>query len=168
MLGAGSPHRLNALDLGPLRQRWDSWDVLRQRTEISGICARWTRLLLALAEAQGYVPTVTDELVVSVVLRRLVGADDTTAGLRPVTIPQVAQLLADPDEQVWAGTRFASHRQFLDHTRQITDALSNLVTGPLAGLFDTETNFDLDWDAPVQSMDLSRLRSRGIRRSRSR
>ena len=39
--------------------------------------------------------------------------------------------------------------------------MSNLVVGPLSGLFDEPTNFDLDWDAPVQSMDLSLLRSRG-------
>jgi len=31
----------------------------------------------------------------------------------------------------------------------------------LAGLFDAPTNFTLDWDAPAQSMDLSRLSSRG-------
>jgi hypothetical protein len=49
----------------------------------------------------------------------------------------------------------------LDATRSITDALTNLIVGPLAGLFDAPTNFDLAWDAPVQSMDLSGLRSRG-------
>ena len=27
----------------------------------------------------------------------------------------------------------------------------------LAGLFDAPTTIDLDWDAPIQSMDLSRL-----------
>jgi hypothetical protein len=37
-----------------------------------------------------------------------------------------------------------------DHTRSITDALANLVCGPLAGLFDEPTNFDLDFDAPIQ------------------
>ena len=35
------------------------------------------------------------------------------------------------------------------------------MVGPLAGLFDEPTNFALDWNAPVQSMDLSLLRSRG-------
>ena len=160
-LGRGSPHRLNALDLGPLRGRWHTWNAERQNEELTGILARWTRLLTALAEAQGYEPTVTDELVISTVLRRLVGAADGYSELRPITIPQVVAQLADPEDDLWQATRFASHRQFVDHTRQITDALSNLVVGPLAGLFDEPTNFDLDWDAPVQSMDLSLLRARG-------
>ncbi|WP_083703255.1 ATP-binding protein, partial [Pseudonocardia sp. Ae263_Ps1] len=160
-LGRGSPHRLNALDLGPIRSRWSSWGVERQREELTGITARWTRLLTALAEAQGYDPTVTDELVLSTVLTRLVGASDGYSELRPITIPQVVTHLAEPDDDLWRELRFADRRQFLDHTRQITDALSNLVVGPLSGLFDEPTNFDLDWDAPIQSMDLSLLRARG-------
>lgn len=160
-LGAGSPRRLNALDLGPLRVRWSTWSHDRRLRELKVVLARWNRLLLALAQAQGYAPTVTDEYVLHLVLRRLIGADDTTSGLRPVTIPQVTRLLADPDDALWAETRFATRRAFLDTLRPITDALSNLVTGPLAGLFDEETNFDLDWDAPIQSMDLSRLEPLG-------
>lgn len=160
-LGRGSPSRLNALDLGPLRHRWHTWPVDRQRAELDGVLGRWVKLLVALAEAQGYQPTVTDEAVLSQVLRRLVGAADGYSGLRPVTIPDVQRELADPAETLWDGLRFATRRQFLDHTRSITDALANLVSGPLAGLFDEETNVELDWDAPVQSMDLSLLRSRG-------
>ncbi|MEU7477091.1 ATP-binding protein [Lentzea sp. NPDC042327] len=160
-LGRGSPARLNALDLGPLRQRWSEWTADRQREELAGVLGRWTKLLVALAEAQGYTPTVTDEAVLSAVLRRLVGADDGYTELRPITIPQVQHELADPDDALWRDCRFADRRQFLDMLRPITDALGNLITGPLAGLFDEPTNFLLDWDAPVQSMDLSLLRSRG-------
>ncbi|MCF7547278.1 ATP-binding protein [Pseudonocardia sp. WMMC193] len=160
-LGRGSSARLNALDLGPLAARWSTWPVERQREELAGVLGRWTKLLAALAETQGYSPTVTDELVLATVLRRLVGVSDGYTRLRPVTIPDVARVLADPDDDLWADARFASRRDFLDHTRLITDALSNLVSGPLAGLFDEPTNFELDWDAPIQSMDLSLLRSRG-------
>lgn len=87
-LGAGSPRRLNALDLGPLRVRWSTWSHDRRLRELKVVLARWNRLLLALAQAQGYAPTVTDEYVLHLVLRRLIGADDTTSGLRPVTIPR--------------------------------------------------------------------------------
>jgi hypothetical protein len=160
-LGRGSPNRLNALDLGPIRTRWAGWSTDRQREELTGLLARWTRLLTALAEAQGYSPSVTDELVISSVLTRLVGAEHGNTELRPITVPQVVDQLANPSDDLWKITRFAGRRQFIDHTRQITDALSNLVVGPLAGLFDEPTNFDLDWDAPVQSMDLSLLRPRG-------
>ncbi|MEB3371313.1 ATP-binding protein [Saccharopolyspora mangrovi] len=160
-LGRGSSARLNALDLGPLASRWDSWSVDRQREELDGVLGRWVKLLTALAEAQGYSPTVTDEAVLSQVLRRLVGAADGYTHLRPVTIPDVQRELADPAPELWEDTRFADRRQFLDTLRPITDALANLVSGPLAGLFDAPTNFELDWAAPIQSMDLSLLRSRG-------
>ncbi|UUV32080.1 ATP-binding protein [Amycolatopsis roodepoortensis] len=160
-LGRGSSARLNALDLGPLRSRWGTWAVSRQREELAGVLGRWTKLLVALAEAQGYRPTVTDEAVLSTVLRRLVGVDDGYTQLRTVTIPDVQRELTEPDDALWTTTRFADRRQFLDTLRPITDALGNLINGPLAGLFDQETNFTLDWDAPVQSMDLSLLRSRG-------
>lgn len=160
-LGRGSHIRLNALDLGPLASRWDGWSVDRQREELEGVLARWVTLLVALAEAQNYQPTVTDEAVLSAVLRRLVGATDGYTLPKPVTVPDVTRELAEPDDGLWRETRFAGRREFLDHLRSITDALNNLVSGPLAGLFDEPTNFELDWDAPVQSMDLSRLRSRG-------
>jgi hypothetical protein len=160
-LGRGSPARLNALDLGPLAARWDGWSAAQQRDELAGVLGRWTTLLAALAETQGYPPTVTDELVLSTVLRRLLGVADGSTRLSPVTIPDIVAQLADPDDELWRAARFAGRREFLDHTRSITDALCNLVVGPLAGLFDEPTNFTLDWDAPVQSMDLSRLRSRG-------
>jgi hypothetical protein len=160
-LGRGSPARLNALDLGPLASRWDGWSATRQREELAGVLGRWVKLLAALAETQGYSPTVTDEAVLAAVLRRLIGAADGYTTLKPITIPDVARELAHPTDELWAQARFAGRREFLDHTRQITDALTNLVVGPLAGLFDEPTNFALDFDAPIQSMDLSLLRSRG-------
>ena len=88
-LGRGSPARLNALDLGPLAARWDGWSAAQQREELAGVLGRWTTLLAALAETQGYPPTVTDELVLSTVLRRLLGVIDGNTRLRPVTVPDV-------------------------------------------------------------------------------
>jgi hypothetical protein len=160
-LGRGSGARLNALDLGPLRTRWDSWHTERQREELEGVLGRWVKLLVALAEAQGYRPTVTDEAVLSTVLRDLVGVTDGLSGLRTITIPDVYRALAEPGQDLWERTRYAGRRQFLDTLRPITDALGNLVSGPLSGLFDEPTNFALDFDAPIQSMDLSLLKSRG-------
>jgi type IV secretory pathway VirB4 component len=161
MLGRGSGARLNALDLGPLATRWGAWSTERQREELDGVLGRWVQLLVALAEAQGYQPTVTDEATLSAVLRQLLGITDGYTRLKPITIPDVHRLLADPDDRLWHGQRFAGRREFLDHLRSITDALANLISGPLAGLFDAPTNVIVDWDAPIQSLDLSRLRARG-------
>lgn len=160
-LGTGSPARLNALDLGPLATNWQAWPAIRQREELAGVLGRWTTLLVALAETQGYPPTVTDEAVLTAVLRSLVGATDGYTNLRPITIPDVVRELAHPDGLLVQQTRFDDEHEFRTRLRGITDALSNLVFGPLAGLFDEPTNFTIDWTAPIQSMDLSRLRARG-------
>jgi type IV secretory pathway VirB4 component len=160
-LGAGNRARVNALDLGPLAALWDTWTVQRQRDELSSVLGRWVQLLAALAESQGHSPTVSDEAALAAVLHRLVGASDGYTWLRPVTIPDVHRELAQPDVQLWRELRYADRHDYLDGLRPMTDALANLVSGALAGLFDAPTTVTVDWNAPVQSMDLSRLRSRG-------
>ena len=94
---------------------------------------RWTTLLAALAETQGYRPSVTDEAVLSAVIRRLVGATDGYTALRPLTIPDVARALADPTDDLITAGRFAGRREWLDHTRSITDALTNLSSARWPG-----------------------------------
>ena len=78
-----------------------------------------------------------------------------------MTIPAVHAALAAADDDLWRAHRFASRQDFLDHTRLLTDALGGLVDGPLQGLFDAETTIDVDWAAPIQSLDLSGLEARG-------
>lgn len=126
-LGRGSRARLNALDLGPLTKRWRTWPVSRQREELAGVVGRWTKLLAALAETQGYRPSVTDEAVLSSVIRGIVGVDDGYTELRPLTIPDVARALADPTQALISAGRYAGRREWLDHTRSITDALTNQI-----------------------------------------
>jgi hypothetical protein len=43
----------------------------------------------------------------------------------------------------------------------LRDALGQLVSGALAGLFDDHTNIAVDWNAPIQSLSLSRLNPLG-------
>ncbi|MBN9743594.1 ATP-binding protein [Amycolatopsis sp. A1MSW2902] len=160
-LGAGNHARVNALDLGPLTARWDSWTAQRQRDELSSVLGRWVQLLAALAESQGHAPTVSDEAAIAAVLHRLVGARDGNSRLRPITIPDVHRELAHADTELWHDLRYAHRHDFLDRLRPMTDALANLISGALSGLFDAPTTVAIDWAAPVQSMDLSRLRSRG-------
>lgn len=162
-LGAGNHARVNALDLGPLTARWDTWTARRQRDELSSVLGRWVQLLAALAESQGHAPTVSDEAALAAVLHRLVGADDGNTRLRPITIPDVHRELASPDSRLWRDLRYEGKHDFLHQLRPMTDALANLISGALAGLFDGPTTVAVDWNAPVQSMDLSRLRSRGDR-----
>ena len=49
----------------------------------------------------------------------------------------------------------------MDGTRLLRNALLQLVKGRLSGLFDTETTVEIDWNAPIQSLSLSRLDALG-------
>ena len=78
-----------------------------------------------------------------------------------MTIPQVREALANPADELWRDCRYANRQAFLDDTRPLTAALTTLVKGSLAGMFDAATNIDIDWRAPIQSLSLSRLESLG-------
>jgi len=160
-LGQGLPNRLNPLDLGPLSALWEQLGTEAAVQALNGLIGRWQALLAALIAAQGYTLTVTDSMVITKALRDLVGVTDGNTRPRPVTVPRLHHALANPTEQFWSTCRFATRQDFLDALRSATDGLSALVTGPLKGLFDAETNVAVDWDAPIQSMDLSRLQSLG-------
>lgn len=78
-----------------------------------------------------------------------------------MTIPLVWQALADPSPGLVHACRYASARDFLDQTRLLRDALGQLVTGSLAGLFDAPSTVRLDQSAPIQSLSLARLATAG-------
>lgn len=156
-IGHGLGNVLNPLDLGPLRAVWHTMRTTDAVQALNSLIGKWSSLLKALVAAQGYQLTVTDTMVVTKALRELIGVADCTTQPKTVTIPQLHATLANPTDTFWQECRFASRQDFLDMLRGVTDGLSGLVNGPLAGLFDAETNFTIDWDAPIQSMDLSRL-----------
>ncbi|SHG73678.1 ATP-binding protein [Streptoalloteichus hindustanus] len=153
--------RINPLDLGPLGARWSGLTARERAEEASATVGRWVRLLVALTEAAGHPATPTHEMVLSATLRRLAGVDGGADRMRSVTIPEVHHALSHPDPELWRQARFPGEREFLDAMRGITDALGTLIRGPLAGLFDGDTTVRLDWSAPIQSLDLERLASRG-------
>ena len=159
-LGYGRRTRINPLDLGPLTARWDRLGQDEAADALNDLIARWATLLAGLAEAGGRPVTPTDTEVLAYVLRDLTGLADG-AKLRPITIPDVHRALAEPDDSLWRRHRFADRQHFLDTTRDLTDALGALVNGPLKGLFDEPTNVDVDWTAPIQSLDVSGLEGRG-------
>lgn len=77
--------------------------------------------------------------------------------MRETTIPELWHLLDNPSKDLIAQCRYSNQRHFLDATRLLRDALGQLVSGALAGLFDDHTTVDVDWRAPIQSLSLSRL-----------
>jgi hypothetical protein len=78
-----------------------------------------------------------------------------------VTIPLLWRGIDEPTDQLVADCRYETRQDFLDGTRLLRDALSQMVTGHLAGMFDELTNIDIDWTAPIQSLSLRRLKDLG-------
>lgn len=166
VIGPGMPARINPLAFGPLAQGWDALDGPAARSRATIVFGRWLTLIRGLVGSQrigeARVPFgPTDEVVVKAALAHLTGYTTGNTRLVETTIPALWHLLDNPTDDLVASCRYASARHFLDHTRLLRDALGQLVSGALAGLFDDHTTIDVDWSAPIQSLSLSRLEPLG-------
>ena len=160
-LGYAQRTRINPLDLGPLAARWQHLSDEQAADALNDLIGRWSTLLAGLAEAGGRPVTPTDTEVLAHVLRDLTGITAGNTRPRPITIPDVHRALTEVEDRLWRTHRFGSRQHFLDETRALTDSLGALVNGSLKGLFDEQTNIDVDWAAPIQSLDVSGLEGRG-------
>ncbi|MGB8382181.1 MAG: ATP-binding protein, partial [Dermatophilaceae bacterium] len=165
-IGPGLPTRVNPLDIGPLGHGWDRLDATEAKRRAAIVFSRWLVLIRGLVGSQhigeARVPfSPSDERVIDTVLRQLTGYRAGASMLRPVTVPQLWHSIDDPESDLVAACRYHNRQQFLDGTRLLRDALSQLVTGHLAGMFDELTNIDVDWAAPIQSLSLKRLKPLG-------
>jgi hypothetical protein len=165
-VGHGLSARINPLAFGPLGQGWADLPATEARRRVAIVFARWLTLIRGLVGSQrigdARVPFgPVDEVVVKTALAHLTGHRQGNTVLVETTIPQLWQLLDEPTDELVAECRYATTRQFLDETRLLRDALGQLVSGALAGLFDGPTTIDIDWAAPIQSLSLSRLESLG-------
>ncbi len=165
-VGHGLATRINPLAIGPLGQGWDQLNAERAQGRAAIVFSRWLTLVRGLVGSQRIgdqrVPFgPTEEAVVKQALKMLTGYSAGNTHLREATIPELWHLLDEPTPDLIAQTRYASVRHFLDETRLLRDALGQLVTGALAGLFDDHTTIDVDWNAPIQSLSLSRLEPLG-------
>lgn len=166
VIGHGLPARINPLAFGPLAQGWADLDAAEAQRRAAIVFGRWLTLVRGLVGSQKigdrHVPFgPSDETVVKAALRTLTGYTVGNTRLIETTIPRLWYLLNNPSEQLVAECRYATARQFLDDTRLLRDALGQLVSGALAGLFDDHTTINVDWTAPIQSLSLSRLESLG-------
>ncbi|MDC5696290.1 ATP-binding protein [Intrasporangium calvum] len=165
-IGHGLPARINPLAFGPLGHGWEHLDPAAAQARAAVVFARWLTLIRGLVGSQRIgehrVPFgPCDEVVVKTALADLTGYAHGQTWLREVTIPQLWQALDTPTDALVTECRYATRQQFLDDTRLLRDALGQLVTGALAGLFDDHTTIDVDWAAPIQSLSLSRLEPLG-------
>ena len=165
-IGHGLSARINPLTLGPLGVGWDQLDATEARRRVTVVFARWLTLLRGLVGSQtiGQRPVPfgpTEEAVLDNALRLLTGHQAGNTRLTETTIPALWRLLDEPPAGLVDGCRFASARHFTDDTRLLRDSLGQLVNGSLRGLFDDHTTIRLDWNAPIQSLSLSRLMALG-------
>ena len=165
-IGPGLPARINPLAFGPLATGWDDLPADAARGRAAVVFGRWLTLVRGLVGSQRVgadrVPFgPTDEVVVKTALQTLTGYAAGATRLTEVTIPQLWRALDEPTQDLVASCRYAGVRHFLDDTRLLRDALGQLVSGALAGLFDDHTTIDVDWTAPIQSLSLSRLEALG-------
>ena len=165
-LGPGLPARVNPLAIGPLATGWENLDGPAAQARAQVVFGRWLTLVRGLVGSQrigeARVPFgPSDEAVIKAALADLTGYSRGATRLTETTIPALWAALDNPADTLVAECRYADVRHFLDATRLLRDALGQLVNGALAGLFDEHTNITINWDAPIQSLSLSRLRPLG-------
>lgn len=165
-IGPGLLVRINPLSLGPLGQGWADLPAEEAKARASIVFSRWLNLVRGLVGSQHIgdrrVPFgPTEEVVVKHALATLTGYAVGASRLTETTIPELWHLLDNPSAELIEQTRYDSRQHFFDETRLLRDALGQLVTGALAGLFDDHTTIDIDWSAPIQSLSLSRLEPLG-------
>ncbi len=165
-IGPGQPARLNPLDPGPLATDWNHLTRAEHSRRVGIILGRQLQLLSSLISAQtlgeAKVPVgPTEAQILRRILEHLTHATTDTRGLRPIVIPEIWQHLHSPDQQLITDLRYSDRESFLRDTRLLRDAVAQLVSGPLVGIFDAPTTIRIDWDAPIQSLSLSRLMALG-------
>jgi type IV secretory pathway VirB4 component len=162
-LGPGLPARMNPLDAGPLGEDLPS-DPAELDERLAEIHRRRLTLLNALLSTKlGRPLTPTEEAAVSLAIHEVTGQAGGSTTLVDPTLPQVWAVLRDPTDEMARELRVrgGDADELRDMVRQVSDALRSMVHGSLSGLFDGPTTVRLDFTAPIQTVDLSRLDGRG-------
>ncbi|MFF6956191.1 helicase HerA domain-containing protein [Streptomyces sp. NPDC008317] len=162
-LGPGLRNRLNPLDSGPLGHNLPA-DPEALRERLDEIHRRRITLLSSLlVMRRGRDLTPTEEAALSLAIDHASGQATANTTLVDPTIPQVWSLLRDPLPEMAEELRIRdrSIAELREMIRPAADALGNMVRGSLSGLFDGSTTVRPDFDAPIQTVDLSRIDGRG-------
>ncbi|MFX4293618.1 type VI secretion protein [Streptomyces bohaiensis] len=158
-LGPGLPGRLNPLDAGPLGET-ASLSEDERSARITEVRRRRLTLLGSLLALQLRRPLApAEEEVLRVALAEVTGElSGSSAG--PVgdpTLPDIHRVLTDPTAEMARALRVRDGD--LQSTREqmatMRATLGNMIDGHLGGIFDAPTSISLDWDAPIQSIDIS-------------
>lgn len=164
-LGPGLPGRLNPLDAGPLQAEVDRTSdpdtVEMLRTEIHR--RRLSLLSSVLELALQRMLSAPESEALDVAVREVTGELHAQTRLTTPTLPAVHAVLRDPTTAMARELRVRGDdiQTTREQVSSLRSALGRMITGHLSGLFDEQTSIDLDWTAPIQSVDVSSLRSYG-------
>jgi hypothetical protein len=162
-LGPGLAARLNPLDAGPLGTNLPG-DGHQLRERLDEIHRRRLTLLASLLVMRLVRQlTPTEEAALSLAIKHATGQATGSTRLADPTIPQVWALLRDPVPAMAQDLRVRGEdiAELREMIRPAADALGNMVHGSLSGLFDGHTTVRPDFNAPIQTVDLSRIDGRG-------
>lgn len=151
-LGRGLSARINPLDPGSRPQGLDdpAWT--------SEVRARRISLLQALSETGlGRQLTPVERNALFLALDEVTRRDASPGRRRTPVLPDVVAALLHPTREMAAAVGMSSAQELAAYSRDATLELRRLVVGDLAGLFDGPTTTPLDFDAPIQVVDTSRL-----------
>ena len=157
-LGRGLPARVNPLDPGPRPTGMDAGEWARE------VLARRNTLLASLAETaldRRLQPVERNALLVALTAvtdahgPRPDRAPDHDLASAPV-LPEVVDALMAPTTETARALNMTA-RELVVESRNVALELRRLVVGDLAGLFDGPTTHPLEFDAPIQVLDTSRL-----------
>lgn len=164
-LGPGLSGRLNPLDAGPLGADLDKISSPAELTaRLKEIHRRRLTLLKALLELQlkrFLVPQ--EEECLDIAVREVTGELHGQSTLATPTLPMVYAKLKDPSGAMARELRVRGEdvQTAREHMAPIRAALGTMIHGHLGGLFDEQTSVQLNWEAPIQSIDIASLQHYG-------
>ena len=151
-LGRGLSARINPLDAG---RRADGLDDDAWHSEVR---SRRITLLQALTETGlGRRLTPVERNALYLALDDVSRVDASTTRQAVPALPQVVDVLMRPTDEMAHTIGMRNGEELAEVSRDATLELRRLVVGDLAGLFDGPTTHPLDFDAPIQVVDTSRL-----------
>ncbi|OEV13231.1 type VI secretion protein [Streptomyces nanshensis] len=163
-LGPGRSGRLNPLDAGPLGSLESTRDAAVAKVQRAEVHRRRLTLLQALLELHLKRPvTPVEQEALDVAVRETTGELHGQSRLVTPTLPQVHAVLKDPTPAMAHELRIRGEEIQLarEQMASLRAALGRMITGHLSGLFDQQTSISLDWDAPIQTIDVSALSAYG-------
>ncbi|MFY0407936.1 ATP/GTP-binding protein [Solicola sp. PLA-1-18] len=158
VIRVGDTERINVLDPGAMGDAADriggeAGDVLREQA-----IDRSVTLVTALVQIVRRQPLEDwENTLVTRGIRQLVTAH-RAAGQLPPTLPDLARLMVNPDDQMIRAALAGDRAEFLSSTKRLARSLEALLDGAIGRTFSGQTTNRIDLDAPGVVVDVSAIR----------